>query len=160
MRRVGITLLVIVSALVTTAAGAPRLALPPPRAAEVDCADAAGAAVIPRGAISANHFHMQPSHGSHYNPVARRYAGKFPAAVSGNREVTVSVPPHLRGRFRIGYAHSGLATEISFDPCPTRPATFFPGGFVFLELEPLFLNVAIEGSDTVRRLRLGVVHPR
>src|SRR5215207_8247839 len=104
MKRVGIATLVIISGLVPAAAAAPRLPLPPPRAAEIDCADAAGAAVIPRGAVAANHFHMQPSHGSHYNPLARRYVGKFPAAVSGHREVTVSVPPRLRGRFRIGYA--------------------------------------------------------
>lgn len=160
MRRVGIATLVVISALVTAAAAAPRPSLPPPRTAEVDCTDAARAAVIPQGAIGANHFHMQPNLGSHYNPAARRYSGKFPAAVSGHREVTVSVPPRLRGRFRIDYAHSGLATEITFDPCPTKPATFFPGGLLFLKLEPLFLNVTIEGSDTVRRLRLGVIHPR
>jgi hypothetical protein len=162
MRLAGIATLGIVLALgaIGTTGAAPLRLLPPPRTAAVDCDDAAGAAVIPRGAISANHFHIAPGNGSHYNTAARRYTGKFPAAVSGRQEVTVSVPPRLRARFRIGYAGSGLATEIAFEPCPGKPATFFPGGLVFRKLEPLFLNVSVEGSDDVRRLRLGVIHPR
>jgi hypothetical protein len=135
-------------------------ALPEPRSASLDCDDSAGRAVIPADASGIPPFFVGAAgeRRSHYSATARRYAAKIPAAIKGARQVTVRVPRHLLSRLRLIYAGSGLATAVTFIPCPARDATFFPGGLVFRRLEPISLRVEV--WSTTRLLRLGRIEPR
>jgi hypothetical protein len=127
----------------------------------VVCADATyGAGVVTDGAVGVGPFHMPgpDERGSHWSDRAKRFSGKLPVVVTGQRTVTVQVPDRLAGRVALTYGHSGLAGEITFVPCPGR-TTFFAGGMVFTRREPIALLVQVDGWPAPRPLRLGVIPP-
>jgi hypothetical protein len=166
-KRRGAIALACVSALFLAAtagvAAAPTKPLPPPRATQIGCEGTGGRAAPFSGSIRAANFQIADPRvlGSHFNPAANRFSAKLPAAVHGSRAVDIRVPTRLEDEFRFSYGGSGQVTELRLEPCAKFPATFFPGGILFLHLKPLSLLVSPVGSTgPAKVLRLGVVKPR
>ena len=96
------------------------------------------------------------------------FYGKVPLMVEGDRAMTVSVPPALRGRVFLYYGHivgrDGKPTtsifdargygETEFQPCPNRPRTIWPGGLRIKGSAPVHLLVHSSGAAPMP-LRLG-----
>jgi hypothetical protein len=83
----------------------------------------------------------------------------MPLVVFGSRPVTLRVPERLVGRVALTYGRVGLSSELEFQPCPGRRATFFPGGLLFQRREPIALLVEPQGWPRPRLLRFGVFPP-
>jgi hypothetical protein len=94
---------------------------------------------------------------------------KMPILVEGQKSVTVSVPPGLRGRVflyygrildREGHPTTSFADangygETRFEPCAGRSRTPWPGGVRIKGTAPVHLTVWVEGRDEPFQLRLG-----
>jgi hypothetical protein len=83
---------------------------------------------------------------------------KLMALVVGHEPVTVSVPARLARRLGLEYGYRNgkkPATSVTFVPCPDKPRTYWPGGIVFKQHEPLALKVG--DPDPVGLVHLGQI---
>lgn len=82
---------------------------------------------------------------------------KIPAVVRGHLPVVLSVPEWQRHRVALTYSGGrpgGRYAQVEFLPCAHRPTTWWPGGLLLRDRQPVTLGVQIEGRHPVR-IRIG-----
>jgi hypothetical protein len=83
------------------------------------------------------------------------YRIKTPTLVEGHRPVTISLSARDADRAGIlGVSAKEVFTSVTYVPCPDRPRTTYPAGFVARDRRPISLRVEI-GQDPARRLVVG-----
>jgi pimeloyl-ACP methyl ester carboxylesterase len=88
------------------------------------------------------------------------YVTKIPAIVEGRRAVTLRVPRAEEGQVGLIYgpirsvaAVGDAATRVTFEPCPDRVRTVWPGGLALADRDPVRLEVVSRGST--KQVRIG-----
>lgn len=83
------------------------------------------------------------------------YLVKTPTLVAGHRPVTVSLAPgEARRAGLLGLHPEPAYASITYRPCPDKPRTVFPAGFLLRDRRPVLLMVRV-GDGPVRSLAVG-----
>lgn len=82
---------------------------------------------------------------------------KIPAVVQGHQPVLLRVPIHQRHRVALGYSGgrpNGRYAQVEFRPCEYKPRTWWPGGLLLRDRQPITLLVQI-GERKAVPIRIG-----
>jgi len=82
---------------------------------------------------------------------------KIPAVVQGHEPVLLRIPVRQRRRVALGYSGgrpNGRYAQVEFRPCEHKPRTWWPGGLLLRDRQPITLTVQIGGREAVP-IRIG-----
>ncbi len=92
--------------------------------------------------------------------IGTAFVTKIPAVLEGHKKVVLRVPTSERGRVSLIYGPIHLvravdqgADQVTFQPCPSKPRTVWPGGLALADRHRITLEVVVGGS--VKELEVG-----
>lgn len=92
--------------------------------------------------------------------IGSAFVTKIPAVLEGHKQVALRVPASERGQVSLIYgpihfvrAVDQGADQVTFEPCPKKPRTVWPGGLALADRDRITLEVVIGGS--VKKIKLG-----